>query len=210
MALPDLPPTDAPEGETVYDPDLLETKNPHGFAPSGAAPAEEAAAEAPLDADAAPEAIDTRLVRRLADILHDTDLTEIEVERGKLKIRVSRQSPVAPAPALVAAPVLAAPPAAIAAPQAGALAAPAVTTNEELRGEQVKSPMVGAVYLQPIPGAKRFVQAGEQVTAGQTLLIIEAMKTMNPVPSPRSGTVLKVLVEDGQPVEFGEPLVVIE
>ena len=85
-----------------------------------------------------------------------------------------------------------------------------MTTNEELRGEQVKSPMVGAVYLQPNPGAKRFVQAGEQVTAGQTLLIIEAMKTMNPVPSPRSGTVLKVLVEDGQPVEFGEPLVVIE
>jgi acetyl-CoA carboxylase biotin carboxyl carrier protein len=70
--------------------------------------------------------------------------------------------------------------------------------------------MVGAVYLQAQPGSKRFVQAGEQVTAGQTLLIIEAMKTMNPVPAPKAGTVLKVLVEDGQPVEFGEPLVVIE
>ena len=93
MALPDLPPTDAPEGETVYEPDLLETKNPHGFAPAGAASTEESSAETPPDADAAPEAIDTRLVRRLADILNDTDLTEIEVERGKLKIRVSRQAP---------------------------------------------------------------------------------------------------------------------
>ncbi|WP_254601112.1 acetyl-CoA carboxylase biotin carboxyl carrier protein subunit, partial [Caulobacter sp. S45] len=85
-----------------------------------------------------------------------------------------------------------------------------VTATEEQRGEFVKSPMVGAVYLQPTPGAKRFIQAGEQVIAGQTLLIIEAMKTMNPVPSPRDGKVTKVLVEDGQPVEFGEPLVVIE
>ena len=213
MALPDLPPTDAPEGETVYEPDLLETKTPHGFAPSGAALAEETPPEAQLEADAAPEAIDTRLVRRLADILHDTDLTEIEVERGKLKIRVSRQGPVTSTPTLVATPLLAAAPAAIAAPQPAAAATPAVaatTTTEALRGEQVKSPMVGTVYLQANPGAKRFVQAGEQVTAGQTLLIIEAMKTMNPVPSPRSGTVLKVLVEDGQPVEFGEPLVVIE
>jgi acetyl-CoA carboxylase biotin carboxyl carrier protein len=79
-----------------------------------------------------------------------------------------------------------------------------------MRGEQVKSPMVGTVYLQPQPGAKRFVSAGESVNAGQTLLIVEAMKTMNPIPAPRAGTIVKVLVEDGQPVEFGEPLVVIE
>jgi acetyl-CoA carboxylase biotin carboxyl carrier protein len=79
-----------------------------------------------------------------------------------------------------------------------------------MRGEQVKSPMVGTVYLQPQPGAKQFCQAGDRVTAGQTLLIVEAMKTMNPIPAPKAGTVLRLLVEDGQPVEFGEPLVVIE
>ena len=154
--------------------------------------------------------IDTRLVRRLADILKDTDLSEIEVEKGDLKIRVARQSAVA-APTLMAAPMLASAP--VAAPNAPAVAAaPAAAepVGETMRGEVVKSPMVGAVYLQAQPGAKRFVQAGEQVTAGQTLLIIEAMKTMNPVPAPKDGRVTKVLVDDGQPVEFGEPLVVIE
>ena len=170
---------------------------------------------APQDTPAAGRAaprdpIDTRLIRRLADILNDTDLSEIEVEKGDLKIRVARQSAVA-APTLMAAPMLASAP--VPAPSApAAVAAPAAPepVGETMRGEVVKSPMVGAVYLQPQPGAKRFVQAGEQVTAGQTLLIIEAMKTMNPVAAPKAGTVLRVLVEDGQPVEFGEPLVVIE
>jgi acetyl-CoA carboxylase biotin carboxyl carrier protein len=175
---------------------------------------EETAAAPParLPAAGPREAIDTRLVRRLADILKDTDLSEIEVERGDLKIRVARQSTVAAAPTLVAAPQMMAAPALAAAPPAVAPPAPAAAEpqGETLRGEVVKSPMVGAVYLQPQPGAKRFVQVGEAVTAGQTLLIVEAMKTMNPIPAPKAGTVLKVLVEDGQPVEFGEPLVVIE
>ncbi len=153
--------------------------------------------------------IDTRLVRRLADILKDTDLSEIEVERGDLKIRVARGSTVTMAPQMMAAPAMVA----AAAPLVAAAAAPAAAAEpvgETLRGEQVKSPMVGTVYLQPQPGAKSFVQVGDKVNAGQTLLIIEAMKTMNPIPAPRAGTVLKVLVEDAQPVEFGEPLVIIE
>ena len=149
------------------------------------------------------EAIDTRLVRRLADILKDTDLSEIEVERGELKIRVARNVMVAAAQVIAAAPVT------VAAPAAAAVAT-AEPEGETLRGEQVKSPMVGTVYLQPQPGAKAFVQPGEKVSAGQTLLVVEAMKTMNPIPAPKAGTVLRVLVEDGQPVEFGEPLVVIE
>jgi acetyl-CoA carboxylase biotin carboxyl carrier protein len=154
--------------------------------------------------------IDTRLVRRLADILKDTDLSEIEVERGDLKIRVARGSAVTMAPQMIAAPAVAAAPIAHAAAPVAAAPAAAEPVGETLRGEQVKSPMVGTVYLQPQPGAKSFVQVGDQVNAGQTLLIIEAMKTMNPIPAPRAGTVLKVLVEDAQPVEFGEPLVIIE
>ncbi len=154
--------------------------------------------------------IDTRLVRRLAAILRDTDLTEIQVERGDLKIRVARepaavagQTHYAPAPMqMQAAPVSmpsdpGAPPAATPPPA-------------EPKGEPVKSPMVGTVYLQSSPGSEPFVRAGSRVSAGQTLLIIEAMKTMNPIAAPRDGVVLEVLVEDGQPVEFGEPLVVLE
>jgi acetyl-CoA carboxylase biotin carboxyl carrier protein len=153
---------------------------------------------------AAPAPIDPKLVRRLADILTDTGLTEIEVEQGDLRIRVARQitaaAPVAYAPA--PAPALAAAPASAAAP-AEAVAPPQ-------RGEVVKSPMVGTVYLQPQPGSPAFVRVGDKVAAGQTLLIIEAMKTMNPIPAPKAGTVLEILVADGEPVEFGEPLVVIE
>ena len=151
------------------------------------------------------DAIDTRLVKKLADILGDTGLSEIEVESGDLKIRVSRQTSAtavhyaAPAPAI-------APAAAPAAP--AAVAAPAEAAPQ--RGEAVKSPMVGTVYLQPQPGADAFCKPGDKVKEGQTLLIIEAMKTMNPIPAPRAGTVVEVLVGDAQPVEFGEPLVVIE
>ena len=151
--------------------------------------------------------IDPKLVRKLADILTDTGLTEIEVEQGGLKIRVAREISVAAGPVhYAAAPAPMATPAAAPAPTA---AAPAPAAEPE-RGEQIKSPMVGTVYLQPQPGAPSFVKVGDQVSAGQTLLIIEAMKTMNPIPAPKGGTVLKVLVEDGQPVEFGEALVVIE
>ena len=148
--------------------------------------------------------IDARLVRRLAAILNATGLTEIEVERGDLRIKVART----PAPTMLPAAVAQAGPAPIhlAAPAAGG--APAA--EREPAGEVVKSPMVGTVYLQPQPGSPSFVRVGDVVAEGQTLLIIEAMKTMNPIPSPRSGRILEILVADGQPVEFGEPLAVIE
>ena len=148
------------------------------------------------------EPIDTRLVRKLADILNATDLTEIEVERGDLKIKVARQAvfaQVAPA----AAPAMAAAPVPVAQAAAPAAAAPA-------RGEQIKSPMVGTIYLASQPGADPFIKAGDKVAAGQTLLIVEAMKTMNPIPAPKAGRIVEILVTDGQPVEYGEPLAVIE
>ena len=148
--------------------------------------------------------IDARLVRKLADILTETGLTEIEVERDDLKIRVAKQVTVS---AAVAAPAHAAAPAP--APMAAAPAAEAPAAAPA-RDDAVKSPMVGTVYMQPQPGAAAFIKVGDTVQAGQTLLIIEAMKTMNPIPAPRGGKVVEILVEDAQPVEFGEPLVVIE
>ncbi|HEY0104369.1 MAG TPA: acetyl-CoA carboxylase biotin carboxyl carrier protein [Brevundimonas sp.] len=153
--------------------------------------------------------IDTALVRGLADILNDTDLTEIEVERGDLKIRVAREITMAapmqyaPAPAQAAA----AAPAPAAAP-ASMPSDPATIVAKS--GEEVKSPMVGTAYLQASPEAPPFCQPGDKVKKGQTLLIVEAMKTMNPIQSPRDGVVREVLVGDAQPVEFGEPLVVLE
>jgi len=160
----------------------------------------------------ASEAIDTRLVRRLADILKDTGLTTIEVERGDLKIRVAREVTVAAAPmaAPMAAQIL---PAAVAsapaAPSPSAEAPPPVAAAGP-KGDVVKSPMVGTIYMQPQPGAKSFIHVGDRVDVGQTLLIIEAMKTMNPIPAPKGGIVTAILIEDGQPVEYGEPLVVID
>jgi len=151
--------------------------------------------------------IDTALVRSLADILNDTDLTEIEVERGDLKIRVARE-------VTVAAPVQYAPAPAAAAPAAAA-AAPAAMPSDPATivarsGEEVKSPMVGTAYLQASPEAPPFIAPGDKVKKGQTLLIVEAMKTMNPIQAPRDGVVKEVLVGDAQPVEFGEPLVLLE
>jgi acetyl-CoA carboxylase biotin carboxyl carrier protein len=151
--------------------------------------------------------IDKALIRDLANILNDTDLTEIEVEQDDLRIRVSRagatqyvQAPIAAAPAYAAAaPVAAAAPAAVAAPVAAADNKNAVT-----------SPMVGTVYLAPAPGSRNFIEVGATVKEGQTLLIVEAMKTMNQIPSPRSGKVTEILVSDSQPVEYGQPLVIIE
>jgi acetyl-CoA carboxylase biotin carboxyl carrier protein len=145
--------------------------------------------------------IDPKMVRRLADILIETGLTEIEVEQGDLRIRVAREITAAAQPITYAV----AP-----APQAAAAAAAPPPAEPPVEGEAVKSPMVGTVYLQPQPDAAPFVRVGDQVAAGQTLLIVEAMKTMNPIPAPRAGVVLAVLVEDAQPVEFGEPLVVLE
>jgi acetyl-CoA carboxylase biotin carboxyl carrier protein len=152
------------------------------------------------DPKAPADPIDTRLVRRLADILNDSGLTEIEVERGELRIKVVRGGGASfGAPAVFAAPAVASAQAPVAAPATGGPA----------EGDVVKSPMVGTVYLQPEPGAPPFVRVGDTVTEGQTLLIIEAMKTMNPIPAPRSGRIIEMLVADGQPVEFSEPLAVI-
>jgi acetyl-CoA carboxylase biotin carboxyl carrier protein len=146
--------------------------------------------------------IDTALVRELAEMLADTGLTEIEVEDGDRKIKVSRGGTVAPvihhAPAPAAAPAA---PAAAAAPAAPV--APAADPNA------VKSPMVGTVYMAAEPGAANFVSVGQAVKEGDTLLIIEAMKVMNPIAAPRGGTVTAILVDNAQPVEFDQPLVVI-
>ena len=156
------------------------------------------------------EPIDTRLVRKLADILSETGLTEIEVERADLKIRVKRELTVSGTVSMAAPAQTAYAPPPPAAPTAAATPAPPAAAEEAPRGEQVKSPMVGTVYMAATPGADPFVQVGDKVTQGQTVLIIEAMKTMNPIPSPRAGTVLQILVDNEQPVEFGEALVVIE
>ena len=148
--------------------------------------------------------VDTALVRELAEMLDDTGLTEIEVEDGERKIRVSRGGGVAmaAAPAPVAAPAPAAP--AAAAPVPESAAAPEADT-----AGAIKSPMVGTVYLASEPGAANFVKVGDSVTEGQTLLIVEAMKVMNPITADKAGTVKAILVENAQPVEFDQPLVVI-
>ena len=147
--------------------------------------------------------IDKETIRDLANILNETDLTDIEVEHGELRIRVSRNVTVQ-----AAATVMQAAPAAVAAPVAAAVAAE--PTKAELSKNAVPSPMVGTAYLAPAPGARNFIEVGTQVKEGQTLLIVEAMKTMNQISAPRAGTVKAILVEDAAPVEFGEPLVVIE
>jgi acetyl-CoA carboxylase biotin carboxyl carrier protein len=148
---------------------------------------------------------DSALIRELALLLDETSLTEIEIERAGLRVRVARNISIAAMPSSIApsahSPVAAATAATTeAAPLADFANHPGV----------VPSPMVGTAYWSPEPGAKPFIEVGTRVTAGQTLLIIEAMKTMNQIPSPRAGTVTQILVEDGQPVEFGEPLVIIE
>ena len=146
-------------------------------------------------------AIDQELIRELARLLEETGLTEIEFEREGHRVRVARQPIIGPAvshsrPAAALATVVAATDAAAADPAKH----PGVVT----------SPMVGTAYLAPEPGARRFVVVGGRVRVGETLLIIEAMKTMNQIPSPRAGTVIQILIDDGQPVEFGEPLMIIE
>ena len=146
-------------------------------------------------------AIDGALVRELAELLAETGLSEIEVEDGPRKIRVARQVTAAPVAAQVA---VAAPLAAASAAGAAAPAAPAVSANA------VKSPMVGTVYLSADPSSPPFVTVGKPVNEGDTLLIIEAMKVMNPIVAPRSGMVSAILVENAQPVEYDQPLVVID
>ena len=143
--------------------------------------------------------VDTDLVRELAAMLNDTGLSEIEVEDGERKIRVSRTMTAVAAPMSVAAA-----PAPVASP-----AAPAAATGPAMSANAMKSPMVGTAYLTPEPDAAPFVSIGQQVKAGDTVLIIEAMKVMNPIVAATSGTVTEIYVESGQPVEFDQPLLVI-
>jgi acetyl-CoA carboxylase biotin carboxyl carrier protein len=151
---------------------------------------------------------DSALIRELALLLDETSLTEIEIERAGLRVRVARNISIAAGiPASLSASASA--PAVMAVP-AGVAAAAAADADFSKHPGVVPSPMVGTAYWSPEPGAKPFIEVGTRVTAGQTLLIIEAMKTMNQIPSPRAGTVTQILIEDGQPVEFGEPLVIIE
>jgi acetyl-CoA carboxylase biotin carboxyl carrier protein len=142
---------------------------------------------------------DSALIRELALLLDETNLTEIEIERAGLRVRVARNISIAAS--------VPASPAASAAPAPVAVGEPTDVTKHP---GAVPSPMVGTAYWSSEPGAKPFIEIGTKVAVGQTLLIIEAMKTMNQIPSTRAGTVTQILVEDGQPVEFGEPLVIIE
>ena len=147
---------------------------------------------------------DAGAIRELAQILRETDLTEIELVDGEARLRVVRQ-------AVVAAPVVA--PLAVAATQAAAAAPAAAAPAEAVDAGHpgaVTSPMVGVAYLAPEPGAPQFVTVGAKVAQGQTLLLIEAMKTFNQIKAPRAGTVTRILVESGMPVEYGEPLIIIE
>ena len=146
--------------------------------------------------------VDHDLIRELSELLDETGLTEIEIERDGQRVRVARNAGRA-----MAASAHIAPPAAAPAPIA--MSSPTSADPTKHPGV-VTCPMVGTAYMAPEPGAKPFIEVGSQVKAGDTLLIVEAMKTMNQIPAPRSGTVKQILIEDGQPVEFGQPLVIVE
>lgn len=146
--------------------------------------------------------LDTEFVRKLAQLLHETHLGEIELADGDKRIRVARQAVTVAAPA--------AGPVAATAPAAAPTAAPAADADLGKHPGAVKSPMVGTAYLASEPGKPNFVAVGDKVTAGQTLLIIEAMKTFNPIKAPKAGTVMQILVANAHPVEFGEPLMIVE
>ena len=148
--------------------------------------------------------IDQGLIRDLAALLKETDLSEIEIEQDDLRIRVARNVQVQPVQ--VTAPVAAVP----ATKAAEVEEAPAKSNDPAKHPGAVPSPMVGTAYHSPAPGAKPFISVGDTVKSGQTVMIVEAMKTMNQIPAPRSGKVAAILVEDGQPVEYGEPLLIIE
>ena len=168
-------------------------------------------AQSPKTAKNGDMRIDPALVRELAQLLSDNELTEIEVADGDRRIKVKREAPAMiaaahMAPAMAAAPAQAAP----------ALTGPPAhgkedlgTAEQEVTGVSVKSPMVGTAFLSPEPGGKAFISVGDSVKAGDTLLIVEAMKVMNPITAPEGGVVRKIMVADAQPVEFDQPLVVI-
>jgi acetyl-CoA carboxylase biotin carboxyl carrier protein len=141
--------------------------------------------------------VDQTLIRELAALLNETGLTEIEVEHDKMRIRVARNA----TPVAIHAPGPAAGP---------ARSEPIPPADPASHAGAVPSPMVGTAFLAPEPGGKPYVEVGDQVREGQTLLIVEAMKTMNQIPAPRAGKVTRIMVEDGQPVEYGEPLMIVE
>lgn len=177
-------------------------------APAAKAPAK-AAPKAPAGKSAAGLSVEGALVKQLASILDETALTEIEYEAGGVRVRVARNHGAGgyAAPAAFAAPA----PVAAALPAPAAAAAPAAAPADPASHPgTVKSPMVGVCYLLPEPGAAPFAKEGDSVSEGQTLCLIEAMKTFNPVKAPRSGKVVKIVVENGAPVEYGEPLLIIE
>jgi len=156
---------------------------------------------------------DVAFIKALAELLNENDLTEVQVKReygedDSLNVRVSRKVQAAPMAVPVAAPAIAHAPAALAAPAAAETPAPAADPAQHPNA--ITSPMVGTAYLQPEPDTPAFVKVGDSVEEGQTLLIIEAMKTMNQIPAPKGGKVARIFIEDGSPVEFGAPLMIIE
>ncbi|MCJ8310116.1 MAG: acetyl-CoA carboxylase biotin carboxyl carrier protein [Rhizobiaceae bacterium] len=157
--------------------------------------------------------IDTKMIRELAVLLNETDLNEIELEEGEMRLRLSRGATAVAAPAVTHAVV--APPATAPAPAAPAPAAPAAApaaaeaAAPSASGTPITSPMVGTAYLAPSPNANPFVKVGDKVTAGQTIMIVEAMKTMNQISATQDGVVASIEVDDGQPVEFGETLITL-
>ena len=165
---------------------------------------------------AAPDnAADIAFVKALAEVLRDNDLGELQVERGhkgnaRLSVRISKHGELAPQPPVYAAAPVAAAAAPAPAPAGASPAAPASSEDPTKLPGAVTSPMVGTVYMQAEPGAPSFISVGDSVSEGDTLLIVEAMKTMNHIPAPRSGKVTRILVGDGDPVEFGSPLVILE
>jgi len=159
----------------------------------------DAGGELAKSSSAVKSAIDRDLIRELAQLLEETGLTEIEFERNGERVRVARRAKRAAAPAAAAS---------VPAPAPGAPDDGPIDLADH--PGLVTSPMVGTAYLGPEPGARAFVEIGSRVRAGETLLIVEAMKTMNQIPAPRGGTVTQILIEDGQPVEFGEPLMIVE
>jgi acetyl-CoA carboxylase biotin carboxyl carrier protein len=160
--------------------------------------------------------VDAELVRELAKVLDDTGLTEIEVEYGELRLRLARTLVASPPPThthvvhSAPAPTTAALPPPAATPTPTPTAQPSPAADPASHPGAIPSPMVGTAYLAAEPGAAPFIKVGDTVNAGQTLMVVEAMKTFNPIPAPRAGKVTAILVADGQPVEFGEPLVILE
>jgi acetyl-CoA carboxylase biotin carboxyl carrier protein len=149
--------------------------------------------------------VDLRKLKKLIDLVQESGIGEIEITEGEEKVRISRQAPAAPAPVMMAAPT-----ALTLAAGAAPAATPTAQAPEPPKGHTLKSPMVGTFYRAPSPGAPPFVEVGQSVTKGQTLCIIEAMKLLNEIESDASGVVKSILVENGQPVEYGQPLFVIE